>query len=326
MIYRLSLFSLLVAFATTGAFAQGSQTLPAGFDTNYGVSSSSYPFNTASDHKWHWHYDSEQFEQDGPIFITQIYVRPESTITSFDFPSVEILMASSPTDYTVNGNGVQDGHNPIFDLNLNPDAMIVRAAAPWTGTNVTAYTWLSLELDTPFLYDPTLGNDFVVQIQKCGTNSTWGSSIDGQSAGAGVVGGNRYGNMSSCTATTQSTNNNEFVPLLKIDWEPSDPRFTIDGMVGGALSTFTVEYIDPQTPVTFLWSTAGPGPLTTGLGDLLLSPPISRAFPVLSQPDGTLELSSMIPASLSGSTFFAQTMVTRDGDVMFSNALQIPVL
>jgi hypothetical protein len=326
MFYRLSLLLMVALFATSTSYAQGSQTLPAGFDVNLGNSSSSYPFNTSSDHKWQWHYDSEQFEQDGPIFITQIYVRPESNISSFDFPSVEILMASSPTDYTVAGNGVQAGHNTTFDLNLNADAMIVRNAAPWTGANHTGNDWLSLELDTPFMYDPTLGDDFIVQIQKCGTNSVWSSSIDGPSGGAGVVGGNRYGNLGDCNATVQSTQNNEFVPVIKIDWEPSDPRFTINGMIGGELSTFTVEYIDPLTPVTVLWSTAGPGPMTTSFGDLLLSPPISRAFPVMSQPDGSLEFSTMVPASLSGLTFFAQTLVTRDGEVMFSNALQIPVL
>lgn len=307
-------------------FAQGSQTLPAGFDVALGNSSSSYPFNTTSNHKWHWHYDSGEFEQNGPIFITQIYVRPLSTISSFDFPSVEILMASSPTDYTVAGNGVQPGHNVTFGLNLNDDAMIVRSGGAWTGTNITGGTWLSLELETPFLYDPTLGDDFIVQIRKCGTTSTWGSSIDGPSGGAGLVGGNRYGNLSDCGAVAQSTQNNEFVPVIKIDWEPSDPRFTINGMVAGEPSTFTIEYIDPLTPVTILWSTAGPGPVSTGIGDLLLSPPISRAFPVMSQPDGTLEFSTTVPISFSGLTFYAQTIVTRDGDVMFSNALQMPVL
>jgi hypothetical protein len=326
VIFRFSLVFLVLFCAMSPVLAQGSQTLPAGFDVNLGSSSSSYPFNATTDHKWHWHYDSEQFEEDGPIFISQIYVRPESNITSFDFPSVEILMASSPTDYSVAGNGVQDGHASTFDLNLNPDAMIVRSAGPWVGSNVTGNTWLSMELDTPFLYDPSLGDDFVVQIRKCGTNSTWGSSIDGASGGAGTVGGNRYGHLTDCSASAHSFNNNEFVPVLKIDWEPSDPRFTISGMVGGELSTFTVEYIDPLTPVTFLWSTTGPGPFPTAIGDLLLSPPISRSYPIMSQPDGTLEFSTMVPVGLTGATFYAQTLVTRDTNLMFSNALQIPVL
>lgn len=56
-------------------FAQGSQSLPAGYLTAEGKASTSYPFNTLSDHIWQWHYDSSQFQVQGPIVITEVYVR-----------------------------------------------------------------------------------------------------------------------------------------------------------------------------------------------------------------------------------------------------------
>jgi hypothetical protein len=300
--------------------------LPAGHLTTLGSGSSSYPFNTTANHKWQWHYDSDQFLVQEPIFITKIYVRPEGAISSFNFPSVEVLMASSPTDYTVSGNGVQPGHDEIFDNNLNADAMIVRAGAPFTGANIGAADWVEITLDQPFLYDASIGDDFIVQIQKCSTVTTWSSSIDGASGSAGANGGNRYGNLSDCNATVDSFSNNEFVPLIKIEWAPSNPQYNITSMAGGAYSTFSIQYIDPRTPITFLWSMTGPGPTTIGLGDLMLSPPISMSFPILSQPEGLIEFSTLVPHSMSGLTFYTQSVVTRDGVVVLTNPLAMPVL
>lgn len=325
MSVRIAFLLAALLCCSSSLIAQGEQSLPAGYLTTLGGGSSSYPFNSSSNHKWQWHYDSDQFIEQSPIFITKIYVRPTSAITSFDFPSVEVLMASSPTDYSILGNGVQSGHDDIFDNNLNADAMIVRAAAPFVGTNVLAASWVEITLDEPFLYDASIGDDFIVQIRKCSTVSTWGSSIDGVSGSPGLNGGNRYGHTSDCSATIDSFSNNEFVPSVKIEWAPSDPQYTITSMVGGQYSRFSIQYIDPRTPVTFLWSMTGPGPTAIGLGDLMLSPPISMSFPILSQPDGFIEFSTLVPPSMSGLTFYTQSAVTRDGIVVLSNALAMPV-
>lgn len=301
------------------------QTLPRGYDTTSGGSSSSYPFNSTSDHKWQWHYDSGQFDATGPIVITQMWVRPRGTIASFDFPSVEVVMASSPTDYSIAGNGVDPGHDTVFDNNLNADATLVRSPAPFTGQNAPGDEWLLLALDTPFSYAPTLGDDFVVQIRKCGTFQSWGQYIDGKSGSPGQNGGNRYGHISSCVISTSSFQNNEFVPLVKIQYENSDPRYRIDGMMGGQLSEFTIEFIDPFTPVTFYWGTTGPGPIDTPLGPLSVAPPVNRSFPILCDSGGVLSFSTMVPISLSGLTFYTQSAVTRDGIVTLTNPLEIPV-
>ena len=99
-------------------------------------------------------------------------------------------MASSPTDYTIAGNTTQAGHSPTFAANLNTDLTVVRPAAPWVG-GAAAWQWHAFGLTTPFLYDPTQGNDLVVELRKCGTNIVFGTSIHGQSGLAGVNGGNR---------------------------------------------------------------------------------------------------------------------------------------
>ena len=130
-------------------------------------------------------------------------------------------MASSPTDYSVAGNGTLPGHDPIFANNLNSDATVVRPGAPWIDPAPPAATWLPLGMVVPFTYDPTLGNDFVFQIVKCGTNATWGQSIFGATGSAGANGGNRYGSTSSCAATSSTAQNNEYVPIILIDHNPA---------------------------------------------------------------------------------------------------------
>lgn len=310
-----------VMLFSSGLYAQGSQTLPSGYDILPAGSASSYPFNTTANHKWQWHYDSLQFQMDHPILITEVYVRTMSTsgLATFDFPSVELLMASSPTDYRV-GN-----HDVVFDNNLNPDATVVRAGAPFTGTAVPALTWMAFGLDEPFYYDPTLGDDFVFQIRKCATVSTWGQSIDGVTGSAGLVGGNRYGNLSDCSAASQSTNNNEYVPVIRFDWVPTAPSMTVGAMVAGQPTDFNVNFADPGSMVFIRWSLAGAGPTPTVIGDLLLSEPINSAPPVHADGEGNLNFTTYVPAGLAGETFYVHTVVQRDGEFLFTNPLVIPV-
>ena len=311
----------LAMLLSSSLHAQGSQTLPSGYDILPAGSASSYPFNTTANHKWQWHYDSAQFEMDHPILITEVYVRTLSGSgpSTFDFPSVELLIASSPTDYIVGS------HDLIFDNNLNADATVVRASAPFTGTAVPGFTWIAFGLDQPFYYDPTLGDDFVFQIRKCSTVATWGASIDGVTGSAGGVGGNRYGNTSNCSAAAQSTNNNEYVPVIKFDWVPTAPSMTVGPMVAGQITDFNVNFIDPRGLVFILWSLNGAGPTPTILGDLLLSEPINAAPTVHADAEGNLNFSTYVPAGLAGETFYVHTVVQRDGEFMLTNPLVIPV-
>jgi len=307
--------------------AQGTQTLPAGLDTTEGSGSSSYPFNSTTDHKWHWHYDSGQFQMDQPILITEVYVRTKSSsaVIDFDFPSVELLMSSTSTDYSVAGQGGLPGHDTTYDNNFNPDAAIVRAAAPWTGTAVAPLTWIPMGLDEPFLYDPTLGNDFVLQIRKCGTISSWGASIDGSTGSPLLNGGNRYGHTSDCSAAVSTSQNNEFVPVIKFDWIPTGPSMAITQMVAGQLTDFEFQFVDPGGLIFIRWSTAGPGPTSTVVGDLLLSEPIQAAPTVHADLNGELRFSTFVPASLLGETFYCHSVVQRDGAFELTNPVEILV-
>ncbi len=214
--------AILILLLAVPAVGQFQQTVPAGHLTPVGGAGSSFPFNNLNDHTWQWHYDSAQFTATFPIVITEVSVSGlnGAPLPNFDFPSLEVVMASSPTDYTLLGNGVQGGHDPTFANNLNSDMTIVRPAAPWVGGAAT-WQWHAFGLTTPFVYDPTQGNDLVVQLRKCGTNVTFGTSIHGQSGAAGINGANRYGDQANCAATGSVFNNNEYCPVIMIDYTPA---------------------------------------------------------------------------------------------------------
>ena len=221
-ITKLLLASGTVLLTTSIASAQLSQTLPAGFDTVSGASGgTAYPQNDLANHKWQWHYANSNFAQTGPITITEISVRAENgtlSVAAFDFPSFAVTCSEATTQYGV------ATHDAIFANNLGTNTVLVRSG-PWVGGPVpasggTAATWIPFGLTTPFTFDPTSGHDFIVQIEKCATNTSWATYMDGKIGSTGTVGGNRYGDTTNCAATSSSFSNNEFVPIVKIDYTP----------------------------------------------------------------------------------------------------------
>ena len=321
--FLLSLAAL--ALCAPAATAQ-SQTLPRGFDSVGGGSYSSYPFNSTIDHKWQWHYDSAQFDALGPIQITNVSVRTAvsaTTMASFDFPSVELVMASSPTDYTVLGNGIQLGHSSTFANNLNADATVVRPASQWTKTNVGPLTWISFDLTTPFVYDPSLGNDFVLQIDKCGTTISWGNYIDGIGAGAGLNGGNRYGDINACSTATSGFSNNEYVPIVMIEYGPVGPSLAASAGAPGGSMTFDFAGFTPSGTIGVVYGPAGafvaPGGPCAGLAIELL--PINASSPILVGADanGDAQLIQNVPAAGAGLSVQAADIIP--GACVASNSI-----
>jgi hypothetical protein len=214
----------LVCITLLPSVAQLSQTLPNGFMNVDGPSSTPYIVNNQGDMKWHWVYDSAQFAVNYQIIITEISVRaaaPANVVNAFSFANLSVTLASSNNNYTA------ATYNTNYAANMGTDATLVRTG-PWASPSVPANpgmptaTWIPMGLTQPFTFDPTLGKDLIVQITKCGAPTTiWGTTqMDGASAAAGLNGGNRYGTLNNCTSATWSFSNNEFVPIIKIDYLP----------------------------------------------------------------------------------------------------------
>lgn len=321
----LLLTSLLFASSALGQTQM--QTLPRGLETTEANSSTSFPFTSSASQVWQWHYDYAQFDATGPISIQEIYVRTVSTspAMTFDFPSVEITMASSSTDYSVNGDGVSPGHDSNFAANLNPDRKVVKSGTPFLGNGVLPQEWAPLGLDQSFIFDPTLGQDFVVELRTCGVNQQWPGAVDGQSGPVLLNGGNRYGVTTNCIATISNTQNNEFVPVILVEYVLPNPSLWIGPMSVGQLADFELFNIDPGGLVRILWSTTGPGPTSTPLGPVELSPPLRVSLEVYADLSGALVFSTYVPAGLAGTTFYCQAVATKDGSFELTNAVAVVV-
>ncbi len=200
-------------------YQAASQTLPAGYEESEGNGSVGWPVTTAAEQKWQWHYDSGEFAESAPIAITEIWVRPNagSALNGFFFEQFDVKLASASTNYAAGD------HDPEFGLNIHQQKR-VRSGA-WSGGPVGASAgvgeWVPLGLQDAFVYDPSSGRDFIVQIEKCGAATPWNSTMDGRVGPS--IGGNRYGNNGDCEALTQDTvAGQEFVPLIRIDYRPVD--------------------------------------------------------------------------------------------------------
>lgn len=299
---RTSILVLAGAMSAAGVVAQTqTQSLPNAWLNTDANGSSAWPVNQATDHKWQWHYDSGQFLTQGPITITEIYVRAvnaTATVAAFGFPSFVVTLSSSLTDYSVAGSGGLPGHSSTFAGNVGPDATVVKTG-PWSGGPVPpsggpAATWIPFGLTGSFTYDASLGRDFLLQIEKCGGGVIWGASIDGPSGGAGTIFGNRYGVNSSCVAAVSTLQNNEFVPVVRIDYVPgtlaaeyqvNQPGASADinGILGGTLSPATVHLGIGQTGAATLASVSIGVPWEVAIGTL---PLVGRSTGGLTTSDG----------------------------------------
>lgn len=209
------------------SYRSATQTLPRGFENVDGGGAPAFPMTAVGDQKWQWHYDSTQFDASGPISITQIYVRPRNptdNLAAFSLASLRIILGAATTDYRfVN-------HATIFAENIEGQKVVRTGAfsgGPVAATGGATSAWVSLDLSEPFVYDPTTGQDFIVEIEKCGAGIPWSVAMDGISLPTGTGGGNRYGHTSSCTSLTQSSASatTDVVPILRIDYEPVTNTF-----------------------------------------------------------------------------------------------------
>ena len=214
------LSALIVLTLALGAPAQLTQTLPMGFETTDGNAVSPFPFNFANPQTWQFHYDSGQFALSAPIIITDIAFRAASataTVQAFNFPNFQVTMGEASTNY------ILGAHSSTFASNFL-NSTVVKTTS-WTGgpvpaSGTTTATFIPVGLDTPFLYDPSSGNDLIIQLNQCSGSPLWGSSLDCVSGAIGAVGGNRYGSVTSCAATTSILGGPDFVPVIEITYAP----------------------------------------------------------------------------------------------------------
>ncbi len=219
MIRRIALIHALLFSSAVARGQACTQTLPNGLLSIDGNGTAQSPFNSTSSQVWQWVYDSGQFQATGPITITGISVRasqPTLVSAGGNFPNVRVTCSSSPNNYTATAQSTS------FAANVGTNATVVFNGAwttgPITASGTATANWIPIPLTAPFAYNPTLGLDFLVQVEKCATTTTLGIPLDAQVGATGINGGNSYGNTVLCSIGTRTTANNESVPVIKIDY------------------------------------------------------------------------------------------------------------
>lgn len=234
---RSALFTLLAivgVLVPAGSGQTSTLVIPNGLTAVAGNTQTDLPQNTAADQVWQWHYDASNFGALGPITITDLAIRPKpgQGIASFNFSEWEVTLIESRSDWTV------AAHNPLFGGNILRSARV--RSGPWTGgptlpiLPATVGGFFSMGLTGSFTYDPSTGNDFIVQIRKTGTNLPWGTALDAASGASNPSGGNRYGHTTDASAQTDNFNNTDFIPVIRVTYRPATQTIpfgydTIDG-------------------------------------------------------------------------------------------------
>lgn len=225
---------LAAAIVIAGAVsAQMSQSLPNGLLAAEGSSSSSYPFATANANFWHWNYDTSNFTVNYPILIHTVSFRANGGATAVGGTlPIELTMCSSLVDWSTTGSST------TYATVMDTDATLVYSGNVTfpAGTNTTPAAWIPVTLQTPFLYDPTLGKDFILQIKSAGPNSAVMSAIDLHSGGSAQ----RYGSQTSATLAAANFANSNIVGVCKIDFSPAS----------GLYASFAATPLSGRAPLT----------------------------------------------------------------------------
>ncbi|HEX6810729.1 MAG TPA: hypothetical protein VF384_03810 [Planctomycetota bacterium] len=225
---RSSSLLLAVALATT-ATAQLTLVTPNGYANTVGNSNNIYPWgrDTAS-MRIQFLIDSSHFTNQGvssPITIQQLRYRPwAGSVTSWSggtWPSVRIDMATSPQDWAL--------ASTVFANNLGPDLTTV-LNGPVTmnggstlGPGVVVPWYITIPLTTPFLYDPTSGNDLTIDIYLNGagwSGTSRGADFVQGTPGTGAAGGCRVYDTSGITGSS-GTITTAYAPITEFTYVPA---------------------------------------------------------------------------------------------------------
>jgi len=165
----------LLAVALTATATAQSLVAPNGYASTVGNSNNIYPWGRNNQSmRIQFIHDSTHFTTQGvtsPVLITQLRYRPyPGAATSWaggSWPNVRIDMATSPVDWAA--------ASTVFASNLGPDVTTV-LNGPVTvnpgstlGAGVVVPWHITIPLTTPFLYDPTTGNDLTIDVYLDGT-------------------------------------------------------------------------------------------------------------------------------------------------------------
>jgi PKD repeat protein len=222
---------------------------PSGLANTAGNTNNTFPWSRATaSMRIQFIYDSSHFTLQGvtgPVVISRLRYRPYSSTTvgtwaGGSWPNVRVDLATAATDWAAPSS--------TFANNLGVDALtayqgpvavvggsapIAPAVGPW---------YIDIPLSVPKVYDPTTGNDLVIDIWLDGTGWTGTSrSADHQSTGSMA---SRVYNTTSMTATT-GTVGTSLAAVVEVTHQPAVGLFPAFGATPRAGATpLPVQFTD----------------------------------------------------------------------------------
>ncbi|MCA9321599.1 MAG: hypothetical protein KDB53_12740, partial [Planctomycetes bacterium] len=150
------------------------------------------------------------FRYQGPIRIDKLSFRADSgmTVNPSTVGSLEVRLIEASTSL--------GGHSPIFEQNVLRSSVVRTGSLgiPATGALANGTSdWIDLEIIGGFQYDPSSGNDLIVELKTC-AGGALGASLDGDFTGNG----GRFGHRSNCNALVTDFNQPTFVPIVRVDF------------------------------------------------------------------------------------------------------------
>ena len=254
--------ALTVLAAAPALLAQSTLIIPSDVTaTTEGASSTGYPWDrdtatpTSNDIRVQYIYDSTNIPVTFPILISQLRFRANGstlTWTGGAYSNCEVRIGTSANDYAT--------ASTTFDANWGgvsppPDFSGAATVQPGTGngSGVPGPWYVTIPLATPVMYDPTSGNDLLIDILHDGT---WTGATGGStSVDTGRNACSRMYNISDWTAATGSLQQSVGI-TCELTYTPTTglyPNFTATPTSG--VSPMLVQFTD----TTF---TSDPGGVT----------------------------------------------------------------
>ena len=192
-----SRFLIAAAALATAATAQFTLVAPQGYDVLEGNSNNIYPWGrNASSMHYLQIQDSSNFTGQGvnaPILISNLQFRVDNGLSAAtwaggSWPNVVIEMSTAAVDHASISTTFAANHGPDRTI-VHSGTVTVQPGSRTGGSTTTPGPWhISIPLTTPFLYDPTTGNDLVLDVQLDGTGWTGVSTQCDAVSGATALG------------------------------------------------------------------------------------------------------------------------------------------
>ncbi|MCA8963737.1 MAG: PKD domain-containing protein [Planctomycetes bacterium] len=272
-----SLLHLGCVLTTASAcLAQFAATFPdAAYATAEGNSNFVLPWSAgANGGRVQFCHDSSLFTgpgMSGPIRITGLRYRPDAIANSSNggtYPSVVIDMSTCLFDYLSITNTFANNHGPDLTNVFNGPVTV----SPFTGGSAPQANYVDIALTTPFVYDPTLGGDLLIEfVVNAGWTGAAPGAVDHVGPGATPAALSSRVWISGTGAPTSPTGNANFSPtfnyspVFELVYEPATglwPNFVATTSTTGA-TPLAVQFADrsvtddPNGIVLYQWDFDG---------------------------------------------------------------------